>query len=429
MKDGHRAGAHLQSIAAEQGAGAKGIRAGGVEHQTPPQAGGQLRQALPMCLPVGIDRQQNQVVGGVVLVPAGEEHADLPGLLIHLGVPGCPVVKGHRGPAAPGRGGLSADNGVCFAEGDHLRDKVEQILVVFQPGPVQPGNLVVLTVGVVVAELGVGKFVPRQEHGSAPAAQQHGEGVFYQPVPKGQHLRIRGVSLHAAVPAVVVVGPVGVAPAVGLVVLDVVGVQVVQGKAVVAGEEVHRGVLPLGGGIQVGGAGDALDRRPGQTSVSLQEAAQVVPVLAVPFCPPVPGGKGPHLIQSAGVPGLGNELHPAQDGIEGQTLQQGRFGQGSAVGVPAQNGGKVKPEPVHPVLHHPVPQTVQNELTHHRMVAVEGVAHAGEVIILAVGGEHIVDVVVQPLEGEEGALLVAFGGVVDHHVQNNLNAVLVEGAD
>ena len=63
------------------------------------------------------------------------------------------------------------------------------------------------------------------------------------------------------------------------------------------------------------------------------------------------------------------------------------------------------------------------------MVAVEGIAHPGEVVILAVGGEHIVDVVVQALEGKEGALLVALGGVVDHHVQNNLNAVLVEGAD
>ena len=50
-------------------------------------------------------------------------------------------------------------------------------------------------------------------------------------------------ALYAAVPAPVVIGAVGIAPAVALIVLLVVGIQVVQRESVMAGEEVHAGIV------------------------------------------------------------------------------------------------------------------------------------------------------------------------------------------
>ena len=163
---------------------------------------------------------------------------------------------------------------------------------------------------------------PRQEHGDAPGAHQQGEGVAHHPSPQGVDLGIVGLPLRAAVPAVVVVGAVGVVPAVGLVVLVAVGVQVAEGKAVVAGEEVHRGVPAGGRVIDVPGAGEAQGGGLGHSPVPLEVAAHVVPVAAVPLGQPVPGGEGAHLIEPAGVPGFGDELHIAQDGVEGQGLEQ-----------------------------------------------------------------------------------------------------------
>ena len=79
-----------------------------------------------------------------------------------------------------------------------------------------------------------------------------------QAAAQGSDLRIGGWPFGAAVPAVVVAGPVGVAPAVGLVMLFIVGIQVVQGKAVVAGDKVDRGVLPPVRRIQIRRSADAV---------------------------------------------------------------------------------------------------------------------------------------------------------------------------
>ncbi len=86
-------------------------------------------------------------------------------------------------------------------------------------------------------------------------------------------------------------------------------------------------------------------------------------------------------------------------------------------------------EAVHPVGGHPVAQAVHDHLVDDGVVAVEGVAAAAEVIVPAVRGEQVVDVVVKALKGEEGPLFVALGGVVEHHVQIDLNALPVQGPD
>ncbi len=63
------------------------------------------------------------------------------------------------------------------------------------------------------------------------------------------------------------------------------------------------------------------------------------------------------------------------------------------------------------------------------MIAVERIAAAGEIVVIPLGGEQVVDVVVKALEGEEGAHLIALGGVVEHHVQVYLDPPLLAGPD
>ncbi len=77
---------------------------------------------------------------------------------------------------------ILSDGRVRHAERDHIAEELEHIPVLFQKAPVQPGDLVVLAVGVVVAEFRVAEFVAGEEHGRSPAAHQHGAGVSDHPV-------------------------------------------------------------------------------------------------------------------------------------------------------------------------------------------------------------------------------------------------------
>ena len=153
------------------------------------------------------------------------------------------AVYPHPFQAAGRVGKLPADGGMLQAKADHITEKIKQLPVLFQKPPVQPGNLVVLTVGVVVSILGIAEFISGQEHGRAPAAQKHCTGVADQAHAQGKHGFLVRLSFCPAVPAPVVVRAVRIVPAVGLVVLFIIGIQIVQGKAVVAGEEIHAGIV------------------------------------------------------------------------------------------------------------------------------------------------------------------------------------------
>ena len=83
--------------------------------------------------------------------------------------------------AADGIRQFAPDHGVFMAVCDHKPEKFEQFPVFFQKAPVQPGDLVVLTVRIVVALLRIAEFVSGQEHGGAAAAHEYGTGVAYHP--------------------------------------------------------------------------------------------------------------------------------------------------------------------------------------------------------------------------------------------------------
>ena len=147
---------------------------------------------------------------------------------------------------------------VLGAQPDERADVVQQLGVVLGADrPVDPGDLVVLAVGVVVALLGAADLVAREQHRHALGQQQRGQEVALLPGPQREDRRVVGRALGAAVPGPVVVAAVPVVLAVGLVVLVVVGDQVLQGEAVVGGDEVDRGDrAPAVLLVQVAGAGE-----------------------------------------------------------------------------------------------------------------------------------------------------------------------------
>ena len=122
--------------------------------------------------------------------------------------------------------------------------------------------------------------------------------------------------------------------------------------------------------IYIPGAGDSQGRRLCHALVSLDMAAYVVPVPAVPLCPTVPGRERPHLIKAVRVPRLGYELDIAQNGVKGKALKQGRLAHGRAVLVARHDGGQVKAEPVNPVGRNPITEAVENHLLDNGVIAV-----------------------------------------------------------
>ncbi len=116
-----------------------------------------------------------------------------------------------------------------------------------------------------------------------------------------------------------------------------------------------------------------------------------------------------------------------QHGMFGDVLEERRVLQHFAAGPAAEDGGQIEAETVDVQLGHQVRQAIDDEIAHQRMIAVERVAAAGEVVIAAFLVEHVIDGVIQSAEADAGAVFVAFAGVVVDHVENDLDAGAVTG--
>ena len=141
---------------------------------------------------------------------------------------------------------------------DQLFGEFQELLLAFVEVPVEPGELVVLAVGVVVPLLAMAQLVAAQHHGHSHRQHQAGHEIALLPLAQLDDLRVVGRAFRAAVPAIVVVGAVAVFLAVGVVVLFVVADQVVQREPVVTGDEIDAGVrLAAIVLVQVAAAGQA----------------------------------------------------------------------------------------------------------------------------------------------------------------------------
>src|SRR6185503_17551273 len=101
----------------------------------------------------------------------------------------------------PGEPPTAAQDRVFVAQGDQSAGEGQEAGLVLDVLPVEPGQLVVLAVGVVVAELGSSALVAYQQHGDALGQQQRGEQVALLAATQGVDLRVVGGTLGAAVPA------------------------------------------------------------------------------------------------------------------------------------------------------------------------------------------------------------------------------------
>ena len=315
---------------------------------------------------------------------------------------------------------LAAERRVLGAEPGDRGGELHQRLVDLVP--VDPRQLGVLGVGVVVALLGAAELVAVEQHRDALAEQQRGDEVALRARPQLQHLGVVGGALGAVVPRAVVALAVVVVLAVGLVVLLVVGHQVAQREAVVGGDEVDRGERPAAGVLVVVGrarepGGEVADRR-----LTAPEVADGVAVGAVPLGPQ--RREAADLVAArADVPRLGDQLHLAHDRVLLHQLEERR----QLVDVeelPRQRRREVEPEPVDVHLGHPVAQRVHDQLHRVRVADVEAVAGARvvHVVALVVLDEPVVGRVVDALEAQRRAEVVALGGVVVDHVEDDLDA-------
>ena len=181
--------------------------------------------------------------------------------------------------------------------------------------------------------------------------------------------------------------------------------------------------------VEVRRAGHPVAGRAGQRQVAPQVIPHIIPVASVPFRPAVPGREGTHLIESAGVPGLRDQLDIRQNGIAGQLLQHGRILQRRTVLIPSQDRGQVKTEAVHMVGGRPVAQAFQDQLLDHGMGAVDRIAAAAEIIIAAIGGQHVIDIIVKSFQRKTGAIRVTLRSMIENNIQETFDAVIVQLPD
>ena len=161
--------------------------------------------------------------------------------------------------------------------------------------------------------------------------------------------------------------------------------------------------------------------------VAPPEVADVVAEAVVPLAPA--WSEGAELIPvRTHVPRLGDQLHLAQHRVVAERDLERVFLVHVVPLVPEQRADQVEAEPVDPHLGHPVAQRVEDHPQHARLGGVDGVAAAGDVVVVVlVVGEPVVAEVVQAAEGERRPLVAALTGVVVDHVEDHLDARGVQG--
>ena len=221
--------------------------------------------------------------------------------------------------------------------------------------PVDPRQLVVLAVHVVVDSLSAAQLVAVGDHRDTLGEHEGRQEVALLTVAQLDDVLVIRVSLDAAVPRTIVIRAIRAALKVRLVVLFVVGHQITQREAVVCDDEVDGGRgLAAGRPIEVRGAGQAGGEVGERGELAAPEVTHRVAVPAVPLGPQ--GWEAADLIAvRAYVPGLGDQLDLGDHGILVDEIEE--CGQPVNLSeLPGQGGGKVKAEAVHVHLGHPVAQ-------------------------------------------------------------------------
>ena len=157
-----------------------------------------------------------------------------------------------------------------------------------EEAPIEPAHLVVLAIGIAVAPLSATHFVAHLEHRRTDRCEQDYDEVLYLTAAQLLDGSVLGRPLDPAVPRQVRSRAVPVSFAIRLVVLVVVGNQIVQREAVMAGHEIDAlfGFSFLVA-ENVGAAERPLRQQPDRPAVAFDKAADVVPEATVPLLPAI----------------------------------------------------------------------------------------------------------------------------------------------
>ena len=227
--------------------------------------------------------------------------------------------------------------------------------------PVDPRQFIVLAVDIVVAVLGACHLITVGDHRRALGQQQGGEEVASLLRTQLHDLRVIGWTFHTTVPGTVVGFTITVVFTIGHVVLLVVTDQVIEGEAIMGGDEVDG----CGGAativcVQVGGTGQAGGEFTEGGRLTTPEITDGIAVLTVPFSPQ--WREITHLVSTfTNVPWLGDQLclgyhrillHQVEEG--GQTV--------NIMELTCQGGGEVEAETINVHLRDPITQGVHEQL-------------------------------------------------------------------
>src|SRR5205085_1214511 len=137
-----------------------------------------------------------------------------------------------------------------------------------------------------------------------------------------------------------------------------------------------------------------------------------------------------HLVSARpAIPRLGDQLDSAQLRVLAACLQKAALIV-EACGLAGEDRAKIETEAVDMRLARPIPQTVGHHLDHPHVVEVERIAGAGVVYVIArvVGQQAVVRGVIDTLERQGRAELVAFSGVIVHHIEYYFEAGLMKAS-
>ena len=135
--------------------------------------------------------------------------------------------------------GCPPEERILFPQGYAFPEKTKQVCVLFTERPVNPANFVVLAPAVVVSLPASGKFIAGGNHRDPLGQKEQGSKGANTPETEALYVRRTRNPLMPAVPAQVMGFTVTVLFTIIVIAFVFIAHQIVEGKAIVAGDKVY----------------------------------------------------------------------------------------------------------------------------------------------------------------------------------------------
>ena len=116
---------------------------------------------------------------------------------------------------------------IIFPQADRIAEEIVDFFVFFQSVPIQPRCDIILTVRVVISKLCIAEFISCKKHRRSAAAHQCCKRIFYHAAAQALDFRIICCAFCPTVPTVSIVITIRISPAVFLVVLHIIRIQII----------------------------------------------------------------------------------------------------------------------------------------------------------------------------------------------------------